>query len=675
MTSPAARPMRRDIQVLRAVAVGVVLLYHLWPNRFPGGFVGVDVFFVVSGLLITSHLLREAETPRGIRPVAFWANRVRRLLPLAVVVLVATMLGVLAWAPASQVAPSMRHAIASMLSVENWMLASDAVDYLARDQQALPTQHFWSLSVEEQFYVVWPLLLVAAVAIAMRARRARATARPIVARDAVRVTVLVVLVASFVASILQTWLAPGPAYFATTTRAWELAAGAALAVVAHDGGALPAAARARAWRAAASWAGLALIVGTTLLLPAGTPFPGVAALLPVVAAVLWLVGGEHDRWWSPAALGRVRPVVWMGDVSYGIYLWHWPLIVLVPFAIGADLTSPTKVGIVAATLALAGASAVLVERPFRFGRVWRARPWRAFALGAAGAVLVVAVAGSSLVAIDRERADAAAAAEQALADSDLDPGPLDAIPPADPDATLVPTIAGRADDRGVMYDCFDNEHLGPRTCTYGPDDADVRVAIVGDSHAAHLIPGIVAAADAEGWRVETYVGRSCDAVLVEGCTGGASILADLSGGDYDLVVASGFRDTYLEPAVLAESWQALRDAGLPLVLVGDVPLHPQATFACVDASQGDPVAATACTTSRAEAIDALPSTQLTWAAEHDVPTIDLTAPFCDPEACASVLDGVVVYQDSPSSHLTATMSTRLAPLWRAELGAILAAGG
>jgi len=647
--------LRLDIQVLRAVAVGIVLLYHLWPGRFPGGFVGVDVFFVISGVLITAHLLREAEGT-GIRLGRFWANRMRRLLPLAFVVLLATSVGALLLAPPSQLAAIMRNVIGSALYVENWMLAADSVDYLSRDQDPLPTQHFWSLSAEEQFYLVWPLLLVAATWIALRATRRRRTARRMIVRRAAFVVLVIVLVTSLTHSLVLTATDPGPAYFATTTRAWQFAAGGILAFVVDRGATSPTDRRSLVVRTAMSWAGALLIAGTTFLLTTEVPYPGVAALLPVAGTVLFLLGGSIDRWFAPTILMRVRPVTWLGDVSYGVYLWHWPLIVLVPSALGAPLGTGAKLGIVAASLLLAWGSKVAIEDPFRFGRYWRARTWRGLLVGAVGSVLVLVLPTATIVSIESR----AAAAQQAVEDA-VEEGLAAGEP--DPSEPLVPSVVERVEDRGIMYDCFDFAYQGLTECTYGADESTLRIALVGDSHAAHLIPGLVDAVEAQGWSVSTFLGTNCDAGQLPACPSGAETMERVASGAFDVVVAAGFRGSDTPAEAVWDYWDILRAGPTPVLLVGDVPMHAESAYACIDDSGDDPLVAASCTTSRAEAIDEHPDRALAYAQETGAAVVDLAPALCGAEACESVVGNVIVYQDSPSSHMTATFSRLLDDVW------------
>jgi len=651
---------RLDLQVLRAVAVGAVLLYHLWPARFPGGFIGVDVFFVISGFLITSHLLRSATGESGIKVFAFWGNRARRLLPLACVALLATIAAIFVFLSESTWKLLLRNVIASGLYVQNWLLASDSVDYLARDQAPVITQHFWSLSVEEQFYIAWPLIMLAACAIALRSTKSSTdiAVRNRAIRRNTFIALAIVFVASLVYSLWMTEAQPGVAYFATTTRAWEFAAGALLVFV-------PSIVRATsAWlavRTAASWAGFVMIVATVALLPDGTPFPGVAALLPVVGAALFIWAGDVERVYAPTVLTRVRPVTWLGDISYGVYLWHWPLVVILPFALGQPLTTATKIGIVAASLLLAVLSKAAIEDPFRYGRFWKSATRRSFYPALAGMVAVTAIAGFGIVSIER--------AAPATAVSDIPP--LGSDIPSPSDGPLTPSIANRGDDRDNMYDCFDFDKSGPYVCSYGPENSDVSIAIAGDSHAAHLLPGLILAAEQQGWRLTTYVGMNCDAGLSADCGGGQDSFDQIVAGDYDLVLVTSYRGSASPIDGVEDYWSALIAEGVPIVPVADVPFDTQAAYTCVDASGGDASVASKCTMSVDQALDDVPDRVATVSERLGLDFVDITDIFCDDSVCQTVINNVIVYQDTPSSHLTATFSGLLAPRLASEIAALL----
>ena len=659
------KDLRPDIQLLRAVAVGAVLLYHLWPNRMTGGFVGVDVFFVISGFLITSHLLRSATRGSGISLARFWGNRARRLLPLASIVLLLTVVGTLLFMPASTWSSSLKYAMGSALYVQNWMLAEDSVNYLARDQTPSPTQHFWSLSVEEQFYIGWPLLLLLAVAVAGAVVRRTGGDRALAVRRAAFVAVGVVLVGSFAYSLYLTATRQSIAYFATTTRAWEFALGGLVVFLGRRGDtADPDGPRDGWWwgRWVACWSGAALIVGSCFLITEATPFPGTAAVFPVVGAALMLWAGDVRGIVAPTNLARLRPLTWIGDISYGIYLWHWPMIIILPFATAdTALSTLDKVAILASSVALAALSKATVEDPFRFGTFWTSRTRRGFYPGLAGIVAVCLMCTTALIVIGRT-ATATAAVTTAL--------PSDTLSrPTDPAAPLVPSIANRSTDYGQMFECFDFDASGPHECTYGPEDATVSIALVGDSHAAQFIPALIAAADTNKWRLTTITGMNCDAGLLPACGGGQQGFDDIVAGQFDLVLVSAFRGSYSPVDGVTDYLTRLQQAGVRLLPIDDVPFHPTATYACIDASDGDAGKAAACTTSTAAALQEVPDRIAPIARSLGIESVNLDDIFCSTTECRSVIGNVLVYQDSPSSHLTATFSRLLAP----RLGEAIAA--
>jgi peptidoglycan/LPS O-acetylase OafA/YrhL len=660
-TRPSAS-FRLDIQVLRAVAVGAVVLYHLWPTRFPSGYVGVDIFFVISGFLITSHLMR-SEEKGGIALGRFWANRARRLLPLACVVLLATIAAVFLFMPESTWKVSLRNIVASAVYAQNWLLAGDSVNYLARDQAPVPTQHFWSLSAEEQFYIVWPLLIMLGgyIAVKIAARRGSQT-RATAVRWGSFAAICAVFIASFVFSLWMTNAQPSVAYFVTTTRAWEFAAGGLVAFIAYRHAQLANRHSMLALRVVVSWVGFAIIVGTIFLLPDGTPFPGVAALLPVVGTALFIWAGDVHRWFAPTVLGRIRPITYLGDISYGIYLWHWPIIVVVPYALGTPLTTPMKIGIVCVTVVLAAISKVAVEDPFRYRKFWTKNVRRGFYPAAVGILSVCAVAVGSIVGIQAS----APALPSADAASSLS---LDAA--TDPTAPLVPSIANKADDRGPMFDCFDFDDSGPHECTYGPENATVSIAVTGDSHAAHLIPALIDIVTKRGWKLTTFVGLNCDAALAGHCGGGVQGLADIAKNHYDLVLYTAFRGSSSSYEGVADYLTKLRDTGTKILPIADVPYNPTSALDCMDASGGNAGRAVDCTIPLKAALGDVPDRVAPIAKSLGLSYADFTDAFCDDSVCESVIDNVVVYQDSPSSHLTATFVRMLEPRIEGALASAL----
>lgn len=370
------------------------MLHHGWPAVAPAGYMGVDVFFVVSGFLITGMLVREAERDGRVALGRFYLRRARRILPAAVAVLVAVSAATIAFVPMEEWRRFFRHIVASALYFENLQLAIDSQIPRHADLESTPVQHFWSLSVEEQFYLAWPLLLIAAFAFAARTGAG--------GRRVAFALLALVSVASFVQSMVLTAVDANLAYFGTLARVWEFGVGGLLALLRPPR---------RRWSegslAAASLAGLALIAVPIATFRSPEAFPGAAVLLPVVGTALVIAAGMPAVRWSPTRLAALPPVQWLGDVSYSLYLWHWPIFMLVPFLTGAPSPPWAMVLLVAGALAVAALSKRWIEDPFRTarGRV-TARP--ALALGGvATAVALVVGAGVAAPAIAAEQRDAA----------------------------------------------------------------------------------------------------------------------------------------------------------------------------------------------------------------------------------------------------------------------------
>ncbi|MFM1956961.1 MAG: hypothetical protein RLZ41_360, partial [Actinomycetota bacterium] len=305
------RRLRTDIQALRTIAVTLVVLFHLWPNRISGGFIGVDVFFVISGFLITKHILHEVQEQR-FSVTSFWARRIKRLLPASFTVLAATAIAIVFLAPVSLWSQWLGEIQSSVFYFQNWNLAGAAVNYLALANQASPVQHFWSLSTEEQFYFFWPLLVAGALLATSRALKSSVSSR-----KALLVLFTAVTVASFAYSVYLTNVDPAVAYFSTPVRAWEFGIGAIAAF-------LPALERA-SLRNALALTGLMGICASAFLITNKTPFPGLAAIFPTLGTAFVIIAAVEV-----GVISRVmawRPLQWIGDKSYAIYLWHWPILI------------------------------------------------------------------------------------------------------------------------------------------------------------------------------------------------------------------------------------------------------------------------------------------------------------------------------------------------------------
>ena len=667
--APAKSMLRPEIQALRAVAVLVVVVYHLWPNTLTGGFVGVDVFFVISGFLITAHLLREAERTGRVSLPRFWAKRIRRLLPASLTVLAASAVGVVLLVPELYWQQFFKEIAASALYVQNWVLASSSIDYLAAENVASPVQHFWSLSVEEQFYLVWPILIGAVLLIAQKlSARAR--------RIAVFVALALVAIASFAFSVGYTDTNPGEAYFATTTRAWEFAAGGLLAVLGTA--TLRASSGLRSVVAYLGWGGIAFAVVTY---SGQTVFPGSAALIPVIATLAVIWAGDPGSALAPNRVMGTRPVQFLGGISYSVYLWHWPIIVFGTIVF-TELEVASKFAIIIVSIVLAWLTTNLIENPARDWKVLVGRRprWTALAMVAAMAVVVVPTALVSQSMDARATAETTRAATVAATAGDCFGASALALPDGACDGieheTLTPLPSFAVEDEAEIYTngCY-SDLVTPavNTCIVGDPASETTVALIGDSHAASWYPAMKALAEKNAWALAPYMKSSCpmsaatkqddEADVERSCSTWNDSLADelASTEPHDVVVLahSALGDKYGSDAAtitgFRDAWAPLVERGTQVVVIRDIPEMTAGTNRCIAETSGE---AGSCDRPEREAVH----NDLLVEAAKDQPgvvVVDMNDFFCEDGMCTPVVGGVVGYRDS--HHLTATYATTLAP--------------
>ncbi|MEL4318997.1 acyltransferase family protein [Leifsonia sp. YIM 134122] len=657
----AGRGQRTDIQGMRALAVGIVVLFHCGVPWLPGGYVGVDVFFVISGFLITTHLLSSLTGAGGISFADFYARRARRILPASLVVVALTVLASILWVPPLMLRQMFNAAIATALYVPNVLFAVQGTDYLAETTPSV-FQHYWSLGVEEQFYLVWPAVLALAFHLCRRSTRG------------LFAVIAVIVAASFVGGLVLTFTNPPWAFFSLPTRAWELGAGGLLAMVMRTD---PAWVRSRA-AGAAAWLGLAAIVGASLLFDETTLFPGYAALLPVLGAVLMIAGGDVGTSWSPGRAMSLKPLQLLGLISYSVYLVHWPLIVIPQQA--ASPSAPLPPG---ALLALGAASVPLgallyrfVETPFRNPpALVAARPRRSLLLAGAASVVIVVFSATAAQAISAQRLDSGTAA------------PVIA-PRAHPVGTafvasnIRPALRLTSDDNPSIYDdgCHrDIPSTDASACTFGSDPDAPRVVLFGDSHGAQWFPALLPLAETGAILLETDTKSDCPSVLVDPetvepypqCESWRSdVIERLNAAPPALIVLASYSGHYRPPATSAESygeqWHAALEktvAALPAVPVDwitDTPHQESTPSICLSAHLDD---ADACAVDRDDAIDmALQEQERTV---DGIGWIDMNDYVCGPEKCPAVIGSYLVYRDR--DHLTATYSRALSELLAAKL--------
>jgi peptidoglycan/LPS O-acetylase OafA/YrhL len=677
---------RPEIQGLRAVAVLLVVLFHLWPNRLPGGFVGVDVFFVISGYLITAHMYREAATTGTLSLRRFWARRIRRLLPASLLVLAISAAAAVLFLPATVWMMTARQIAASALYVQNWALAEDAVDYMAKDNVPTLAQHYWSLSVEEQFYVFWPLLVLGLIFLAGRP----AWRRRVGLRRLLIVGFCGAGATSLAWSVLATANERSTAYFVTPTRVWEFVAGALVAVVVIPGMGSEKA------RRTVGWLGLGAIVTSAVLIDGESLFPGWIALLPVLGTVAVIVAGATVSHYTPAWWLSRRPLVFIGDISYSVYLWHWPLIIVFPHVTGVDLRTLDKISIFVATIILSWLSKIFVEDPMRTKPLLVVRPWRSFAFAAAGMTVVVAVSVVIIEEVER-RADAAVvAAEQGSSDATgincdgpqaLDPGNGCASVAGSGPLVPPPEVVALQNAEPAFPGC--QQTIAPsavKICAIGSDDPHPEriVAVVGDSHATHWFAAFDRLGQTRNWKVLTYVKTSCPVMtarrvlpdeqtddgelscLAWGETVRRQIAADESisyvftaafSSAYDYTDAPGRPSDDPRTDGFQAVWKTWVAAGKEVFVIKDVPpTQGDNVPNCLAGNLDDRLA---CATSADELpVDASEDAAVAMG-DPLVHLIDLTDQFCDSRLCYPVVGDLIVYRDY--SHLSGEYSQALAP--------------
>lgn len=683
-------PLRKDIQALRALAVTAVVVYHLWPTRLEAGLLGVDIFFVISGFLITTGIYRAAAGGK-VALADFWARRARRLLPASLATIIATTVGILVWVPQRLWESFLESAIASILYAENLWLMHLAVDYGAAGVAASPFQHFWSLGVEEQFYIVWPTLFALAW---VCGRSIRSSAR-------IALTVAVLgTVTSFTFALRSVASATPQAFFDPRTRAWELGVGVILALVMGMG--LRNATTSVVPRILAI-AGWLLAIASFWLVDPSRSHPGLNTLMSVLGAALIIASGGA----IPSIVQRVvalRPIQWTGDASYSIYLWHWPLIILAPFPLG-ELGPLERIGILIATVVLSAASLRWIEYPFRFGMPHLASRPRLtlllvpLAMGFA-AMMPLAALSISTSQLNRELeiGESIAASIQATPIPQISTSgggelvrpacfgapaavwPDECVPVAA--TTLVPSPATALNDYGALASVpgchIDDWYSSSYTpCTYvGGTGSAAQVLVIGDSHARQYLPLVGALADARNWTVTYATKGHCpwstrlldrpDSQAESACaTWLESAHAASVSGTYDLIVTSQKRGTTWlgrngessnQAGVngFVEAWSAAVAVGSKILVFEDNPVSVADPQACLESS-ADPFSQ--CATPRAS-MGFDPQVEAVQVLDSDVVAlVTLTDAYCDADWCRPIVGNVNVYRNH--DHFTGTWSVSL----------------
>lgn len=648
---------RGDIEGLRAVAILLVVAAHAHLAHLAGGFVGVDAFFVLSGYLITGLLVQEIDSNGRLDFSMFYARRLRRLLPgLLLMLLGASVLGRLLLAPDQQMDQAGAAASAA-LWLSNFVFAFGNLDYFGASADTNLFLHTWSLGVEEQFYLVWPLLLVlAAGAWGVNGNR----------RRPVRVVLVMSVVLALSLALSSFWLRQYPlfAFYMMPARAWQFALGAIVFLYFGSPSSRACASRGISTTYATAlrtggWIGLAAIIAAAVIINGNTPYPSAWALCPTLGTAAVLASGAHSPSTAVGRLLSVGPLQAIGRVSYAWYLWHWPVLLL--GATILDMHSPLN------RLALAGISLVVaaisyhgLEKPIRVNASLLTRPVRAIA-----AAVALMILGNALAlrwhnaARDRMASPEQQRYEQARAD--------------------IPVIYFQGCDDWYFSDVV-------KLCAYGAADAPHTAMAIGDSVALQWFPAYEQVFAKSGWRLLVATKSSCpmvDAPIYYPRIGREfsecdrwrkALLAQIATLKPDVVI---FGSTYTSApartqliAGTARILKALAPASGHVYIMRSTPVLPFDGPSCLEPRSWlyrmlSPTAACVSSTRNARS-DAV----FRWLGEAahgfaNVSLVDMTDAICPNGTCSALRNGTITFRDS--QHLTATFARTLAPALEAQM--------
>ena len=708
---------RADIEGLRAVAVLAVVLFHASVPGISGGYVGVDVFFVISGFLITGLLWREVSSTGSVRLRSFYGARARRLLPASAAVGVITMIASAILLPPLQAGLAINDGIASALYVSNYQFVLRGVDYFANHVTASPFLHYWSLGVEEQFYLVWAPMLLGTVWLIRLLRRARR--RPaidtVTSKRPFIVLLTVVVIVSFLLSFLATYTVPAAAFYSLPTRAWQLGTGGLIALTATGWQRLSP-------RAAAvmGWAGLALILLACVWLRPATLYPGVAALLPTLGAALVIGAGCATPDHGGGRFLGLPPMRAVGRISYSWYLWHWPVLVLAPFALGHSLGLAERILAALLSAGLAWLTLRYLENPLRFAPKIRNSAWRSLGLGATATVIAVCVgvallkvmpapvghgapvkplessaapvpAGSPADAYEAAVRQALSQVQSAVAAA----ADVTAVP-----ANLSPPLATAFAEKtalsfnGCLREPFES---GQPECAFADTNSSTTVALVGDSHAAMWTPALQQIATERHWRLEMLAKGACPLLDIE-VTNPLSRLAELFEhcGEWRnqiisrleaerprMIVLSLWRGYGTDEALSGyrafdSGWIAgftrlvhrLRATGAQVLVLGPIPDPSFHVPVCLSGYLDD---VQACTPSRSSAVhESGIAAEAAATKAGGGQYFDTTELFCTAQRCPVIVGNTLVYVDE--NHMTLEYARFLGPVVGALIDRALARG-
>jgi len=656
---------RADIEGLRALAVVLVILYHYDVPGITGGFIGVDVFFVISGFVIT-QLLQRAFEKGTFQFRDFYARRIRRLVPLFLLVSTVTFLMISPFYIGDAYYIFAKSWLSSLVGLSNIYYFQELSQYFAPETRSLSLLHTWSLAVEEQFYLIWPLALY----LAYRFGKGRDGHWPF------RIT----LAATFALSVYLAGAYPSAAYYLLPARLFEFMLGTGVALFSRQ---LPTLNRPSAEILAGL--GLAMIIATGLLLTKHDHFPGYNALWPTLGTAMVIYAGLHQTRTLTARLLSLPVMVFLGGISYSLYLWHWPILIFTLAYTGAPTADfATGALVIAASVLLAMGTVRLLEKPVQASP----RSFHATTIAAVSAVLAAVLVVGAISWDHFIRQSVADLQATSTLDPALYPGALALTKGNVPDdAEVVPELFSAPEDlpQSTIDGCIaDFETTDVLSCEYGDTLASRTVALAGGSHAEHWLTAVDLLGREQGFRVVTFLKMGCPLtaghmVLLgdneyPGCVEWSRAALDRMGElrpDYVFTTSSRPREQGpgdYTPDWYIDVWNELASYGIEVLGVRDNAwlAREDVAYRAIDclADGGD---ATSCGMRRSDALDAVNPTLAASFRQPAVLPLDLTNALCDTAVCRVIEGNVLIYRDE--HHLTATYMRTMAP----ELGRQIAA--
>jgi len=655
---------RPEIDGLRGLAVLLVVLFHAGVMRLQGGFIGVDVFFVISGFVITGALLRELESDGTIDLSVFYARRVRRIVPIASIVIAITVLASVYLLPITTITDSVQAGISASLFAGNIFFANQQADYFANSSVNNPLLHYWSLGVEEQFYLIWP----AAMVLTWHLYRTRF-------RVALTRLLILVSTGSLAYCILLAGSSPSAVFFLLPARAFELAAGALLALFIDR---IEAALSDKA-ATFASVIGFVLIMRSAIALATPESWTLLAALIPVVGTLLVIAGGKHGAgWWLSSAL-----MEGIGNISFSLYLIHWPVLTIMPSLFGHSLNLTETFVLLMFAAAAALTSVRYLERPIRYSIHLNVAARRGLAVGAAGVLLSLSISNVAGLTSRSAAAEGGPAATPDIALFGIGPQPN--VVPSNLSPTLEDASNARRDALASFKGCFqaasENTSLPNEGCFFGASTPTSSVALLGDSHAAHWFPALSRLGAEHEFSFYTAVKAGCPAVgglivrkqsagILESCQEyhDKAVAFIKESGVKTVILASstgylfreGVAEEYLQK--LQALIKAFEAEGIASVVLGDSPTFSQDIPTCLSVSR---VISSCSQRAAAQEIQDLSARERSAVESSGARYLATEPLLCPTDTCPLIVGNLLIYLDS--NHLAPLFSTWFAPILGKEL--------